>query len=110
MSYCRFGEADVYVFLSIQGHLECCGCSLGDGWEFFTTDTLLEHLKQHREAGHIVPDFVFADLETDREKNDAWIKNIHASGLRLRFTRAYGNYPDHVVITGWRCVPKREVV
>lgn len=28
MSYCRFLEADVYVFFSVGDYLDCCGCSL----------------------------------------------------------------------------------
>ena len=28
MSYCRFGEGDVYIFFSVDHLLECCGCIL----------------------------------------------------------------------------------
>lgn len=28
MSYCRFSEADVYMFLNSNGYIDCCACSL----------------------------------------------------------------------------------
>jgi hypothetical protein len=28
MSYCRFGESDIYLFRSVTGGIECCCCSL----------------------------------------------------------------------------------
>lgn len=28
MSYCRFGEGDVYLYASVLGGLECCACWL----------------------------------------------------------------------------------
>lgn len=70
MSYCRFGEADAYVFLSCDGHLECCGCYLpSETSRYYTTADLLAHLADHRD----IPDDVVAELEADRQENDAWI-------------------------------------
>lgn len=75
MSYARFAEdSDVYVFLAIGGHLECCGCSLRPRiWEYDSTDALLVHLDEHKAAGHDVPDSCIARLIEEREENDAWI-------------------------------------
>lgn len=73
MSFCRFGEADVYVFLAVSGHLECCGCSLGEDWEYRTTDDMIAHLEVHRSRGHHVPEHVFDRLRDERDENDAWI-------------------------------------
>lgn len=96
MSYCRFSDADVYVFLAVDLGLECCGCILqerewvddpdrpifggylkavGEKINAYglTTDEMLAHLQRHRAAGHDVPDYVFADLEADREENDAYL-------------------------------------
>ncbi len=56
MSYARFGCGDVYVFMSTSGHLECCGCILGDQWSFASTQEMVDHLAEHRAAGHDVPD------------------------------------------------------
>lgn len=58
MSYCRFGEADVYIYASVNGGIECCGCSLGEGTAFFNSPTeegMLEHIAAHRAAGDHVP-------------------------------------------------------
>lgn len=69
MSYCRFGEADVYVFFSAQGHLECCGCSLSSDWSYHSTADMLAHLQAHRDAGDQVPRWVDEALRADDAKN-----------------------------------------
>ena len=56
MSYARFSHADVYVFMNVNGYLDCCGCILGDQYAFHSTDAMIDHLAQHRDAGHDVPD------------------------------------------------------
>lgn len=67
MSYCRFGEADVYVFECCYGWLECCSCALGDNWRFDTVSAMREHLLEHQRKGHYVPDSVLSDLLDDEE-------------------------------------------
>lgn len=63
MSYCRFGwdGSDVYVFgTTLQTGaemIECCGCALMQG-RFYYAKTALEmiqHLAEHKGAGHFVP-------------------------------------------------------
>ena len=78
MSYSRFGwdGSDVYVFLSVGGHLECCGCLLSDEWSYATTDEMIAHLEEHRAAGHHVPEDCIEDLLADKEENDRWIANF----------------------------------
>lgn len=71
MAYARFSYADVYVFMSTSGHLECCGCALGDEWEFGSTQAMVDHLAEHRAAGHDVPDGIEADLWADDREN--WV-------------------------------------
>lgn len=66
MSYCRFSAADVYVYMDVNGSLACCGCSLGDQWYFDSTQAMVEHLAEHRAAGHHVP-----DIEPDLWADDA---------------------------------------
>lgn len=82
MSYCRFSDADVYVYLDVGGYLNCCACSLGkleDGDLFpesfyaTATDDMLAHLQLHRDAGHDVPDYAIERLREEREENDAWM-------------------------------------
>ena len=103
MSYARFGwgGSDVYLFLNVQGFLECCGCILQETeWiddpdrtilkgylkpvgeivqtEFLTTAELLRHLEVHQAAGHFVPQDTIDDLLADGEQNDAWIAEVQA--------------------------------
>lgn len=76
MSYARFGwdGSDVYVFLSVGGKLECCGCSLRPRiWTYDSTAAMLAHLEDHRAAGHTVPDDCIERLKEEREKNDLFI-------------------------------------
>ena len=69
MSYCRFGEhSDVYVFPSVGGWLECCGCILGEPWEHGSTQSMIDHLERHRAAGHEVPD-IDSDLWAEDAEN-----------------------------------------
>lgn len=92
MSYCRFSEADVYVYASSGGGLDCCFCSLQER-EFetkpdsllgfllkpvgeiikthgLTTDEMVDHLRIHIDRGDHVPDHVIPDILADREEND----------------------------------------
>ena len=82
MSYARFSYADVYVYLDINGYLNCCGCILRDNDKnvqtaFKTTKDIISHLELHIAAGHHVPDSTIHDLNTDALENDAWIASIH---------------------------------
>ena len=77
MSYCRFGDGDVYVILTTHpSSLECCGCilqerewrdddsapfggyfhSVGDIIEtnFYTTADMINHLELHKNKGQII--------------------------------------------------------
>lgn len=86
MSYARFGappESQVYVFLTCPvadyptGALECCGCWLvGDAVyaRFTTTEGMLDHLAEHRAAGHGVADSTLDALRADAAVNDEWIR------------------------------------
>jgi hypothetical protein len=79
MSYCRFGEADIYVFLDIGGYLNCCGCMLdseSSSAQAYTTDDMIAHLREHQAEGHDVPEDVIEALEADREENDRWIADV----------------------------------
>ena len=64
MSYCRFIEADIYLFWSSTGGIECCACLLRgrkrgslfpESQIFETFKAALEHVADHRDAGHHVP-------------------------------------------------------
>lgn len=74
MSYARWSkDSDVYVFCSVDAHLECCGCWLGGERHFRSTEAMLAHLDAHRAAGHMVPEYAYDGLRADAEKNDSFI-------------------------------------
>ena len=66
MSYVRFGEEDsqVYCYESAEGY-ECCSCWLGTAWTHLTLQELRDHLDDHLAVGHIVPEFVFTEIDAE---------------------------------------------
>lgn len=76
MSYTRFGDdSDVYVFLAVDGQLECCGCKLKPESEsFYSTARMIEHLDVHRAAGHAVPDYAYERLREEAVGIDEFIR------------------------------------
>ena len=73
MSYARFSNGDVYVFMHVNGWLECCACWLSHGeWESFqaaSTQIMVDHLKKHEVAGHKVPRDIYDYLWEDDKEN-----------------------------------------
>lgn len=110
MSYCRFIEADAYIFLSSEG-LECCGCIMakkekypepridmfGNTWEeyslpvgpFKTAREMLEHIAEHRAHGHNIPDYVDQRIKEDYPDLDA----STAETKEERLARQERDYP-----------------
>jgi len=86
MAYARFSNADVYVFMSTSGHLECCGCHLGEQWAFDSTAAMVEHLAEHRAAGHNVPNGIEADLWADDQENWVNYERCEVEGCDERVT------------------------
>lgn len=73
MSYARFGwdDSDVYVFATnYEGAdgWECCGCGMYEE-SFYThlISVMIDHLKQHRERGHTVPQYAVDRLIAERD-------------------------------------------
>jgi len=65
LSVCRFSDgSDVYVYYSVYGGLECCGCRLAGGAAFNAADeqSMIAHLEKHIAAGHKVPDQAVEEL------------------------------------------------
>ena len=73
MSYCRFLEADVYVFMHVSGYLDCCACIMSEeDWGSFSahsTQEMVDHLRIHQSRGDYVPERVFDDLWADDAEN-----------------------------------------
>lgn len=67
MSYARFTENDVYVFYSVMNCLTCCGCMLGDKWDYYSTQAMVDHLEDHIAAGHdILPTLIPSLWQDDK--------------------------------------------
>ena len=57
MSYARFGrDSDVYVYPDVGGYISCCGCSLSRDWAHYSVESVVNHMREHVDAGHTVPD------------------------------------------------------
>jgi hypothetical protein len=74
MSYSRFFDNDVYVFMSTLGHLECCMCFLDDhqdegSFQAGDTQTMIDHLKKHEKSGHRMPSDIYDNLWADDKEN-----------------------------------------
>lgn len=102
MSYCRFGEADAYIYLGYQG-FECCGCIMaprekyptpytdmfGITWEehslpvgpFDTPREMLAHIEEHRGKGHHIPEYV--DQRIKEEYQDLDVSTAETEEERL---------------------------
>jgi hypothetical protein len=83
VSFVRFSnESDVYVFLHSSGSLCCCMCALGPlnglglraDFHVARTQGMLDHLDDHRRAGHRVTSKCLAKLRSETWKTDNWIR------------------------------------
>jgi hypothetical protein len=84
VAYLRFAQhgSDAYVFMHTDGYLACWNCRLlyesrraghpaPDHFRADSTQAMIDHLEQHRAAGHSVPCFdeVAAELRADDAEN-----------------------------------------
>lgn len=87
MSYCRFSDADAYIYDDIRYGIICCVCSLMpvtivknrfSNEEFFMNenfvaeydyDLMLSHIQEHRAAGDYIPEDVDESLILERDCN-----------------------------------------
>ena len=83
MSYSRFGEADVYVYLDVGGYLTCCACNImetQDVWgnyRAYDTEDMVSHLKEHRKNGDRVLTDTIERLWADHEENMEFINGFN---------------------------------
>ena len=79
MSYCRFGEdSDVYMLANLFCGVTCCSCRLnpmeGGFWNasqgFLSPQEALEHLQEHKAAGHLVPQYAIERLRCEAEESE----------------------------------------
>lgn len=59
--------------MHVGGHLECCACILHkqdwSSFQAYSTQEMVEHLEEHKVAGHYIPEHVVGDLWADDEEN-----------------------------------------
>jgi hypothetical protein len=87
MSYCRFIDADAYIYYDVRYGLYCCACSLmplkeadmsifGEFERFFINEgfiagedynKMLVHIAEHRAAGDYIPEDVDERLIEERD-------------------------------------------
>ncbi len=93
MSFARFSEGDLYVYLNVSGLFECCCCPLGTGGCFSapTAAEMVSHLELHRNAGHFAPARAFKELRDGAGGLDAYAVGLRASVLRAS---AAAGHPD----------------
>ena len=95
MSYCRFIEADAYIYDDMYYGLYCSACSLmpikeadmsifGIEEKFFINDSfsagydydkMIEHILEHRKAGDYIPNDVDERLKFERDCSHNWNVN-----------------------------------
>lgn len=78
MSYCRFSDADVYLYRSSRG-VECSWCPLHPGITILTFERYsdaIAHLDEHVAAGHDVPDYAFDGLRSDMAAEGDLVKEM----------------------------------
>ena len=46
--------SDLYLFFHVNGCIQCCGCRLGDDWDFHSGQEVHDHIQEHVKAGHVV--------------------------------------------------------
>lgn len=92
MSYARQSDnCDVYVILS--GQLECMSCGIEHArtgkWSYFadTTQKMIDHLNEHKNLGHKIPDDTFTDLQDDAKANDKYIELKRLDMMKIRHGR-----------------------
>ena len=80
MAYSRFYDSDIYIYPSVEGHIECAGCFLNispnEDTIFYSTkiyddETLLMHILQHKISGHNMPDNLAQDRLADPDRYGA---------------------------------------
>ena len=78
MAYSRFWDSDIYIYPSIEGHIECCSCWLNESKDEYSLflanviitndDDLREHLDLHSRIGHDMPERLLEDILADADR------------------------------------------
>ena len=77
MAYSRFTNSDIYIYPSVEGHIECAGCFLNispdehtifQSTKIYNDETLLMRILQHKISGHNMPDSLAQDILADPDR------------------------------------------
>lgn len=69
MAYSRFFDSDIYIYPSVLGDICCSACLIYNKSINIEDDTVLvNHIKEHRDAGHDVPDGLEEEILSDPER------------------------------------------
>lgn len=77
MAYVRWSEnSDVYIYHDVSDVIVCCACKLESGIDSFgKRSKVIDHIEEHRRAGHLVPEYVDEILreEIELEGDDVFV-------------------------------------
>ena len=87
MSYCRFSNADAYIYEHVGGFIECCGCFItepedGELVGFYRANTareILAHIDEHIAAGDYIPQSAIERIKQEHPDLDKQIEKYDAS-------------------------------
>ena len=78
MAYARFFDSDIYIYPHVGGWIECQACWLNEGTdeyslfssseEIYDDKHLIEHIGQHRQLGHNIPDDLIDQILADPDR------------------------------------------
>jgi len=78
MAYSRFTNSDIYIYPSIEGHIECAACILNepqDEYSLFSMSEkiyddghLIVHVRKHIKLGHDIPVGLLAEILSDPDR------------------------------------------
>lgn len=81
MSYCRFLEADAYIYDDVNYGIICCFCwTVPDSGNFiagYDYDMMLNHISEHRSAGDYIPTRVDEELIKERDCDHSFVEHEH---------------------------------
>ena len=87
MSYCRFYNADAYIYEHVRGFIECCACFItepeeGEVLSFYRANTareILAHIDEHIAVGDYIPQSAIERIKADNPDLDKQIEKYDAN-------------------------------
>lgn len=76
MSYCRWGESDLYIIHNTYGFLECF-CADGKdkiSWKTNNRQEMIDHIEKHRNEGAIISEHAINRLEKEIKEEGVLVR------------------------------------